>query len=211
MMGGAMMKKKKAAKKAAPKKAAPKSAKKAAHRHSGGSFVGELSQLAIPLGLIAAKEGVAAYYGKSKKSSSKSSVSGSKKKASKSSATRRRAIFGGDATQEGSMALPMPSASANSMSLAPLTLAAPVQSAMMPANSMSMSMPTGATNAPPMSGGAAAAERHALVAREFRRMAAEISEFLNGKARGARGAKMSPKARPPKKAAAPKKKAAAKK
>ena len=206
MMGGAMMKKKKVgAKKAAPKKAAPKSAKKAAHRHSGGSFVGELSQLAIPLGLIAAKEGVAAYYGKKSSKSSKSSVSGSKKK---SSATRRRAIFGGDATQEGSMALPMPAASANSMSLAPLTLAAPVQSAMMPANSMMMSpaMPTSATNAPPMSGGAAAAERHALVAREFRRMAAEISEFLNGKAKGAR---MAPKARP-KKAAAPKKKAAKK-
>lgn len=65
----------------------------------GGGFVDELGKLAIPLGLIAAKEGVASFYNSKKKTATKASPPKPKKKAQ---ALRRRgaAAFGGGNAEE---------------------------------------------------------------------------------------------------------------
>jgi hypothetical protein len=132
--------------------------KKATKKH-GGSFLGDLGQLAIPLGLIAAKEGVE-YMRKKPASAKKAST------AKKSGA--RRASFGGN--PEGTLSLDSP---------APYPSAVNDGLAATPSDSAIANTPTISTGASPAHLGGAA--RSAAIAREFRKMASEISEFLQKK------------------------------
>ena len=139
------------------KKGAKNGTKNGARKH-GGSFLGDLGQLAIPLGLIAAKEGVE-YMRKKKPSSSKS----------KSKSVARRASFGG--SSEGSA---YPSAvSTEGIASAPVNFALEPLS---PSPSPSPASQPSQLEAPAQHIGGAA--RSAAIAREFRKMASEISEFL---------------------------------
>lgn len=129
----------------------------------GGGLVNELGKLAIPLALIAAKEGVQSL---SKKGSR---ASGSKKK----STGRRAAVGGGDGVV--SPAPPTPSA--------PTLMGGSCRrrAARGGGDGAPMPTPTQATNSggfEPMAGGAASARQHAAVRREFARMAREIGSFL---------------------------------
>lgn len=168
MLGGYCNEKpRKAAKSATKTKARAASAKKGTKSASpkrksaatGGGFAEDLSKLAIPLGLIATNH-VLQHVTKRGKQSTKSK-SGSKSKS-------RRPTVGGSDGEDGALGgVSGDYANAFPLSGGPPTMGTPTSgnaSGMMPG--------------PPMSGGAAAAQRHAMVAREFKRMAKEIGSFL---------------------------------
>jgi hypothetical protein len=120
-------------------------------------FADELGKLAIPLGLIAANKVLQHVSAKKKK---KTTASASKKRRS---STPRTIMGGADdwnsrATPGMFDSFPLSGGSASGIN----------DSVAMGANSVGV----------PTMGGAAAAKRHALVAREFRRMAREIGSFL---------------------------------
>lgn len=180
------------------KKAAPKKTKKAAGakksggsppadggKKCGGSFLGNLGQLAIPLGLIAAKEGVEMLNKNSSKKDGKSKkASGEKKKTSTGKKTgkkmgARRASFGGD--PEGSLAMdsaaPYPSSVSDGLAATPVTNAADPTTITTRVSDDSLSTHMGG------------AERSSVIAQEFRRMATEISSFLEKHKKKAKAAK----------------------
>ncbi len=172
---------------------------------SGGGFVDQLGMLAIPLGLIAAKEGVAAMYNRRLKK-------GSTGKKPKLSATRRRSIFGGGGGEgdgdegDGGDVVPVdecgPATRAMLDKCGP-NVAMSNANAKAPVSNATVTPPNAVPSVGGMFGGAAQAAQHALVAQEFRRMAAEIGSFLGTKGKG--------RSMPPPKKPAAKKKAAAKK
>ena len=195
MTGGA-----KKAKKAAPKKtkkAAPKKTKKAAGakksggsadagKTCGGSFLENLGQLAIPLGLIAAKEGVEMLNKNSKNSKStskKASGEKTKTKTNKASAGKkmgaRRASFGGD--PEGSLAMdsagPYPSSVTDGLAATPVL------------NSTEPTTITTGVSDDSLSTHMGGAERSSIIAQEFRNMANEINSFLEKHKKKAKAAK----------------------
>jgi hypothetical protein len=162
MLGGYCQEKptRKSAKTKTPKKAAkrsPTKKKPAGSPARGGGFADDLSKLAIPLGLIATNQVLqhVTKRGRSGKSS--------KPKSGRSKPSMRGGNDGMDGTQmpmgDMSDAFPISGGSAQ--------MAAPPTSPFMDNASM-----VGATV------GGAAAQRHAMVAREFRRMAKEIGSFL---------------------------------
>ena len=153
------------------KKQNPKTKKrtgKKADKKCGGSFLGDLGQLAIPLGLIAAKEGVEMIKKNDKKAATGKKSSTKKSTGKKSGA--RRASFGGNPAESSSLTHSPGDANA---STAEMSSHAANTNAAMSANAMSSS----STNTSQMShmGGA---ERSTAIANEFRRMASEISQFL---------------------------------
>ena len=159
-------KKPKSASKPKPRTAAKK------HRSSGGGFVSDVSGLAIPLGLIAAREGISALY--KKRRSSKTSASSSSSPARKSTTSRRRRAVGGGMGMLSPAPLeldPPSAASGGASALVPLSATPPVTSGPM----------AGGSACPSMAGGSSLAARHAVVAEEFRRMASEIGSFLRSK------------------------------
>lgn len=155
-MSGGGKKVRKARKAATPKKSAPK-------KH-GGSFLGDLGQLAIPLGLIAAKEGVQYLKSSKTKASTTSKASRTKK------SPQRRASFGGNPELYASMAPSMVPSMAPST--APESVLTPPPA---PSDSLASMPSPNSSSTPPLVGGAV---RSAAIASEFRKMAGEITEFL---------------------------------
>ena len=196
----------------------------------GGGWVDELGKLAIPLGLIAAKEGVDYYRNRDKKAaknkrpasaptpatksrSSKISSSSKTKKPAASSAVRRRVAFGGATTDAGDSFESLHGYGAEGgddsffggEDLVPLSMSTTTGG-----GSCSNSQATSGGNGTNTMYGGEEAAQHAMIAQEFRRMANEIGAFLAK--RDAAPAKKPPAApkKPAKKpAAAPKKPAAA--
>ena len=168
-------KKPKAPKEKAPKEKAPK--EKKTKKSGGGTILGELGQLAIPLGLIAAKEGVE--YLNRKRKTAKTA------KKAPTSKTIRRASFGGNPYALPMMSNPLPAAAAEVMEVpveASKASDVPHASQEIQASqaSQASAMPVAehatlpATDAVLLGG----AQRSEVIAREFRKMAGEINEFL---------------------------------
>lgn len=179
-----------AKKKRTGKKGTKKGAKKsggAEAKKCGGSFLSNLGQLAIPLGLIAAKEGVEALNKNSKKASSSKK---STKKSTKKSVARRASFGGNPEALVDSSPSPYPSSVSDA--------SPPVMPVMPVMNTSSSTAP--ATSSSEQMGGA---ERSTAIAQEFRRMASEISKFMSERKAAAIAESKAKKA---KKAKAPQKK-----
>jgi hypothetical protein len=211
--------KKAGAKKPASKKVGAKKGKKVAAKRGGG-FVSDVSGLAIPLGLIAAREGISALYKKKHKKSPSSSSSSSSGKRRSVTTKRRRAVGGGHALSpapfEGGA---MKGGSTSMMPIGTMPAVPPLPAAAaMPAIPPPMAMPAMPAFATPQAGGCGTsacasslsggsmAQKHAMVAEEFRRMAAEIGSFLKARKPVPKKKPAAPKKKP---AAAPKKKKSA--
>jgi len=210
--------KKAGAKKPASKKAGAKKGKKVAAKRGGG-FVSDVSGLAIPLGLIAAREGISALYKKHKKSPSSSSSSSSGKRRSVTT-KRRRAVGGGHALSPAPFDGGMKGGSTSMMPIGTMPAVPPLPAAAAtPAIPPPMAMPAMPAFATPQAGGCGTsacasslsggsmAQKHAMVAEEFRRMAAEIGSFLKARKPVPKKKPAAPKNK--KSAAAPKKKKSA--